>query len=56
MGMKDYDYGHDNPKDSLDENSIDDVARDILAEARLWEAFQARNLPSMLYPLVTDSP
>jgi len=51
--MKDYDYGHDSPKEPLDDiarEPIDDVARDILAEARLWEAFQARN--SMLTPLM----
>ncbi|ODM98622.1 Cardioactive peptide [Orchesella cincta] len=48
--MKDYDYGHESVKEGTDENFVGDVARDILAEARLWEALQARN--SMRYPVM----
>lgn len=51
--VKDYDDERESVKEALDENAkIDDVARDILAEARLWEAFQARN-SMMMYPMVS---
>jgi hypothetical protein len=49
--MKDYDYGLESLKEaSLDDNSVDDVARYFLAMARLMEAIQARN--SMMTPLM----
>jgi len=41
MPPKDYEY--EAPVEISDDGSIDDMARDILAEARLWEALQARN-------------
>jgi hypothetical protein len=47
---KDYEYDHESSVENS-EDPIDDMARDILAEARLWEAFQARN--SMKLPTVS---
>jgi len=46
---KDYEYDRESSIENS-EDPIDDMARDILAEARLWEAFQARN--SMRLPTV----
>lgn len=46
---KDYEYDREASVENV-EDPVDDLARDILAEARLWEALQARN--SMRYPQV----
>jgi len=51
--IKEYDYGHESVREGTDENFVEDAARDILAEARLYEAMQARN--SMRYPVVSRS-
>jgi len=43
---KDYDYEHESTGgggETSYDASVDDIARDILAEARLWEALQARS-------------
>lgn len=49
MPPKDYEY--EVPAETSDEVAVDDIARDILAEARLWEALQARN--SIRVPFVS---
>jgi hypothetical protein len=51
MPPKDYEY--EAPVETSDgEGTVDDVARDILAEARLWEALQARS--SIRSPFVSS--
>ena len=51
--VKDFaEYDQQAPAVDNADDSVDDVARDILAEARLWEALQART--SMRRPFVSD--